>query len=110
MTDVPQIQQGTILWAELAQPFGRRPVLILTRDAVVGRLSSLTVAPITRTIRNIPTEVVLEPVDGVPTVCAVSLDNIFTLPRAALRTFISNLNRNRMLQVFTAIRVAFDMP
>jgi mRNA interferase MazF len=107
---VPRIQQGSIVWAQLAPPFGRRPVLILTRDAAVGKLNALTIAPITRTIRNIPSELVLEPADGLPTVCAASMDNIFTIPRAALAAVITNLPKTRMLQIFTAIRAAFDMP
>src|SRR2546429_4699458 len=107
---MPRIQQGSIVWAQLAPPFGRRPVLILTRDAAVSKLNALSIAPVTRTIRNIPTEVVLEQADGLPTLCAASMDNIFTIPRAALAGVITNLAGARMLQVFAAIRSAFDMP
>lgn len=107
---MPRLQQGSIVWAQLPPPFGRRPVLILTRDAAVGKLNALTIAPITRTIRNIPSELVLEPADGLPTVCAASMDNIFTIPRAVLAGAIANLPRSRMFQVFAAIKAAFDMP
>jgi mRNA interferase MazF len=107
---LPRLQQGSVVWAELPAPFGRRPVVILTRDSVIGRLNALTVAPVTRTIRHAATEVVLEPEDGVPTVCAVTLDNIFTLQRTALGLPIAVLSAKRMSEVFAAIRTAFDMP
>lgn len=105
-----RLQQGSIVWAELPAPFGRRPVVVLTRDAAIGRLNNLTIAPITKTVRNIESEVKLEPVDGVPTVCAISLDNIFTIQRISLTNVISVVNHEKMLLVFKAIRFAFDMP
>jgi mRNA interferase MazF len=70
----------------------------------------VTVAPITRTIRNIDTEVILRPADGVPTLCAITLDNIFTIPRSALGDSITVLPREKLLLVFAAISKAFDMP
>ena len=106
---MPRVQQGSVVWAQLPQPFGRRPVVILTRDAVVGRMNNLTVAPITRTIRNVDTEVILQPADGVPSPCAITLDNIFTLPRSALGDTIIVLPREKMLLIFAAVRKAFDM-
>jgi mRNA interferase MazF len=107
---MPALQQGSVVWAELPAPFGRRPVVLLTRDAVLNRMNAITVAPITRTIRNVETEVILEPVDGVPTVCAVTLDNIFTIPRSALAERITVLNHEKMRLVFAGVRKAFDMP
>ena len=104
------IQQGSVVSAQLPPPFGRRPVVVLTRDSAVGRLNSITVAPITRTIRRIATEVILEPADGVPTVSAISLDNIFTIQRAVFGEVIMTLTRPKLLLVFTGIRRAFDMP
>jgi mRNA interferase MazF len=99
-----------VVWAELPASFGRRPVVVLTRDSVVGRLNAVTVAPITRTIRKSETEVILEPADGVPTICAITLDNIFTIQRAALGKILVVLPRERLRLVFAAIRKAFDMP
>jgi mRNA interferase MazF len=107
---MPRLQQGSVVWAQLPQPFGRRPVVVITRDAVVGRMNNLTVAPITRTIRNVDTEVNLEPIDGVPSTCAITLDNIFTIQRIALGDVITVLTRKKLLLVFAAIRKAFDMP
>jgi mRNA-degrading endonuclease toxin of MazEF toxin-antitoxin module len=72
-------------------------------------MNSLTVAPITRTVRNIETEVALQPADGVPTPCAITLDNIFTIQRSALGETITVLPRDKLLLVFAAIHKAFDM-
>ena len=72
-------------------------------------MNNLTVAPITRNIRNVNPEVVLQPVDGVPTPCAITLDNIFTIPRSALGEVIVVLPREKLLLVFAAIRNTFDM-
>jgi mRNA interferase MazF len=104
------LQQGSVVWADLPAPIGRRPVVILTRDRAIGRLNALTVGPISRTIRNVQTEVVLEPTDGVPTICAVNLDSTFTSLRSDLGKVITVLDRNKLLLIFAAIRRAFDMP
>lgn len=104
------LQQGRVLWATLPPPVGRRPVVVLTRDGALRQLNRITVALCTRTIRNVPTEVVLTPADGVPTTSAVSLDSILTIERSALEGRIADLGHERMMQVFAAIRAAFDMP
>lgn len=99
-----------IWWASLPSPAGRRPVLILTRDDAIAHLSNVTVAPLTRTIRHIKSEVILSPECGVPTLCAVSLDNILTMPRVTLDRRIVRLGDETMKAVFEAIRYAFAMP
>jgi mRNA interferase MazF len=73
-------------------------------------MNAVTVAPTSRTIRNVATEVVLEPADGVPSICAVSLDSILTMPRTDLDQVITHLSRQKLLLIFQAIRRAFDMP
>jgi mRNA interferase MazF len=103
------LQQGEVIWAALPQPYGRRPVVVLTRDAAVNKLNRVTVALCTRTIRKVPTEVILEPVDGLPTTCAASLDSILTLDRTLLAGRIATLSNTKMAAIFAAIRVAFDM-
>ncbi len=81
-------------------------MLILTRPSAISFLTALTVAPITTTIRGIPTEVVLTSDDGVRTTCAVNLDNIQTVPKENLKGFITHLSLERMLEVRVAIAVA----
>jgi mRNA interferase MazF len=107
---MPRLQQGSVVWADLPGSSGRRPVVVLTRDSVIGRMNRITVAPITRTMRGINTEVRLEPADGVPTVCAVSLDNIITIDRPWIRQPITTLDRGKLVKIFDAIRAAFEMP
>lgn len=84
-------------------------MLILTRNDAIKHLANVTVAPLTRTIRNIPSEVILSPADGVPSVCAVSLENIMTIRQASLDRAIACLSVERMEQVFGAIRFVFSM-
>ena len=70
------MRRGEIRWYAFAGPDKRRPVLLLTRDAVLGALHDLIVVPATRTIRGIATEVALTDNDGMPTICALNLDHI----------------------------------
>lgn len=98
--------QGDIYWYTFKAPDKRRPVLLLTRNSAISFLTALTVAPITTTIRGIPTEVVLTPDDGTRTICAVNLDNIQTVPKANLRGFIAHLSLERMREVRAAIAFA----
>jgi len=105
-----QLEQGEIWWADLPEPAGRRPVLILTRSDAIPVLSNVTVAPLTRSIRGIPTEVELTESHGVPTRSAISLDNILTIPQSDLVSRIVALDADVMNAVFNAIHHAFAMP
>ena len=106
------MRRGEIRWHTFAPPDKRRPVLILTRNSAILLLNALTVAPLTTTMRSIPTEVFLSRADGVLADCAVSLDHIQTVPKAQLGALIANLSSERMAEVQTAIRFAlgFDDP
>ncbi len=103
------LRQGEIYWARVMGSAGRRPVLVLTRTNILNRLTSVTIAPLTRTIRGIRSEVVLSPSDGVPTACVVSLDNIATIRQKSLGRHITELSKQKMQEVFEAIRFAFAM-
>ena len=85
-------------------------MLLLTRNAILGKTANVTVAPLTRTDRSLPTEVRLTPSDGVPTTCVVTLDNILTIPLAALDRRIAQLSGPRMDEVYAAIRRVLQMP
>lgn len=78
------VARGDIVWADLGEPAGRRPVCILTRDAVIAVLTSVTCAPITRTIRGIRSEVEIGPHQGLTEVSAIVCENILTLPQTQL--------------------------
>jgi mRNA interferase MazF len=84
-------------------------VLILTRDSAIPFLTALTIAPITSTIRAIPTEVVLSEDDGMPGECAATLDNLQTVPKAQIGSFITHLAPERMREVRDAIVFALDL-
>jgi mRNA interferase MazF len=70
------VTRGEIRWYTFRLPDKRRPVLVLTRDEVIGHLNEIVVAPVTRTIRGLATEVLLTEEDGMPTACAVNFDHI----------------------------------
>lgn len=86
-------RQGEIWWAEAQDK--RRPVLIVTRTEAVPVLTWLVVAPVTRTVRDIPTEIPLGPPEGLPDVCAASFDNLQPLRRAFLTTRVGVLGSPR---------------
>ena len=100
-------RRGEVWWGEM-EGVGRRPFLVLTRDAAIPVLTGLVCAPITRTVRNIPTEVALGPGDGMPVDCAASFDNLRTLPKAALTGRIVRLTGDRLEAVCRALRTAVE--
>ena len=100
------MKRGDVCWYAFKTPDKKRPVLILTRDSAIAVLSSVTVAPITSTIRNIPTEVVLTEEDGLPDTCAANFDNIQTVPKGNIGDRISNLTTRKMKEAAKAISFA----
>ena len=101
------IQQGDIWWFEFAAPDKTRPILILTRTAVIPYIERVSVAPITTRLRGVASEVLLNMDDGMSATCAVGLDNIQTVPKARLRDFVVRLNVERMREVRSAVEFAF---
>jgi mRNA interferase MazF len=103
------MRRGEVWWADLPEPRGHRPVLILTRDRAISVRNAVTVAEITRTIRGIPVEVRLDEGDGMPTACVVNLDVINTVPKLLLTEHITALSDRKMMLVEAAIRFALGM-
>jgi mRNA interferase MazF len=99
------VTRGDICWSEMPEA-GRRPVLILTRAAAVPVLRRVLIAPLTRTIRNLPTEVHLGEADGLPEECAVSFDNLEQASRVSLSEPIASLSGPRMHEVCKALAIA----
>jgi len=85
---------------------GRRPHLVLSRDAAVPVLNQLIAVPATRTIRRLPTEVALGPADGMPDACVLSLDNATLVPKAYFRDRICTLGPEPMTRVCRALGIA----
>ena len=103
--------QGDVYWYAFRAPDKRRPVLILTRNSAIPFLTGITVAAITTTIRNIPSEVLLTPAeDGMFEDCVVNTDNIQTIQKTNLTEFITHLSQERMQEVRAAIEfsLGFD--
>ncbi len=104
------LHRGEIWWAQIPEPVGRRPVLLLTRDRAVAKLTNVTCAPLTRTARGIETEVALGTEHGLPSDCAVTLDNIQTSPKSVLDRRIAKLDADTLNAIAEAIHVALDLP
>lgn len=104
------VARSEIYWADLGPPAGKRPVCVLTRDAAIGVLTSVTCAPITRTIRGIRSEVEVGPEQGLPAVSAISCDNLLTLPQAALDSApVGRLDEVKRAELDRALRYALDI-
>lgn len=103
------MRHGEVCWYTFKAPDKRRPVLILTRDSAISYLNALTVAPITATVRDIPSEVLLTPADGLLTECAANMDNIQTVPKLRLGPVISLLSLERLEDVNRAIAFALNL-
>lgn len=101
------MRQYEIWWADLPQPVGRRPVLLLSRDDAYSYLNKFIVAEITTVIRGIPVEVPLGVREGLPKACVVNCDNLRTVSRQALRERVSVLPERRLAEVKRAVGYAF---
>jgi len=99
--------QGEIWWTEIPDA-GRRPALVVTRDASIPHLRALLVAPVTRTIRHIPTEVSLGAEDGLPHECAASFDNLRLVPRSLLTERAGRLAASKALEICRALEAVAD--
>jgi mRNA interferase MazF len=99
------VNRGEVWWVEHPDA-GRRPACVLTRQAAIPVLSSVLVAPATRTIRGIPTELKLTRADGMPDECALSFDNLTTVPKALLTTRITSVPDSRLSELCDALRAA----
>lgn len=93
-------------WYRFAQPDKRRPVVILTRDSIIEYLGEVTVAPVTSTIRDIPSEVLLSPHDGMPGDCAINLDHLQTVSKARVGALIITLSTEKIANMRQALLFA----
>ena len=103
------MKRGEIRWYKFLSPDKNRPVLILTRDSVLEYLGEVTIAPITTTVRDIPSEVFLSTIDGMPRDCAVNCDHLQTVSKGKLGSLITTLPRAKLAEVGKAIRFALDI-
>ena len=100
--------RGDVWWCELPE-IGRRPVVVLSRDAAIPRLQRTLIAPCTTTIRGLASEVVLEPdEDPVPRQCAANLDSAESVAVGVLVERLGRLSDDRMRELCGALAVAVD--
>jgi len=100
------MRRGEVRWYKFRRPDKKRPVVVLTRDSALEFLGEVTVAPITSTLREIPTEVALGPADGMPRDCAVNLDHVQTVSRGQLGALITTLPERRLAEIRRALLFA----
>jgi mRNA interferase MazF len=100
--------RGDVWWCELPE-IGRRPVVVLSRDAAIPRLRRALIGPCTTTVRDIPTEVLLEPPDDpIPLVSVVNLDSVESVSVATLVERLGRLSDERMREICEALEIAVD--
>jgi mRNA interferase MazF len=87
-------------------PDKQRPVLVLTRESAISYLATVTVAPITSTVRGVPSEIVLTEEDGMKHLCAVNLHNVVTVSKEHLGRRVAKLNAQRLAEVCAALGFA----
>ena len=100
------MNRGDVCWYTFKAAHKKRPVLVLTRESAISVLNSVTIAPITSTIRSIPTELLLTKQDGVPHTCAANFDNLQTVPKSNIGDRITRLTSRRMKEAATAVSFA----
>ena len=91
---------------EFGKPDKKRPVLVLSRQQVIGLLHTVIVAPVTSTIRGAPSEVVIGIDEGLRHDSAINLDHVQTVEQARLRCYLGSLSTEKMRQVCRALAVA----
>jgi mRNA interferase MazF len=103
------MKRGEIRWYKFKAPDKKRPVLILTRDSILEYLGGVTVAPITSTVRDIPSEVFLSKQDGMIKDCAINFDHIQTVSKRKIGSLIATLSADKLEQVSEAIQFALNL-
>ena len=103
------MRRGDVRWYKFDRPDKNRPVVILTRDSIIPHIGELTVAPVTSTVRDIPSEVLLDRKDGVAKECAVNCDHLQTVAKGRIGPLITTLSPTRMREVRAAIAFALGL-
>ena len=104
------MKQFDIMWANLPEPIGRRPVLLLTRSAAYSYLNKVVIAEVTSTVRSIPQEVPVGKPEGLSRASVVNLDNIHVIPKALLDERLGTIPSVRHREIKRALGYALDWP
>ena len=103
------MKRGEIWWAALPPPTGHRPVVLISRDEAYSFRQMVTIAPVSKRIRGIRSEVPLGLEDGLPSICAVNLDSMSTVPKTRLQRRIARLRIEKLQAVDSAIQFALGL-
>ena len=105
----PELRRGDLYWARLPDPRGRRPVVIVSRTRAARVRPVVTVAPVTRTIRGIESELPLGPDDGLRVRCVANCDNLETVSKRRLTERIGSLDSIKLVALDDALRFALGI-
>lgn len=100
-------RRGEVWWGEL-ESAGRRPYLVLTRDAAISVLNTVVCAPVTTRVRSISSEMAMDADDGMPQPCAATFDNLISVPKRLLTYRITRLGPGRLPDLCRALNTALD--
>ena len=103
------MKRGEVRWYTFKHPDKKRPVVILTRNSILEYLGEVTIAPVTSTIRDIPSEVLLSRLDGMHSDCAINCDHIQTVSKSNVGSMITSLSKEKLSEVRDAINFALDL-
>jgi len=103
------MKRGEVWWADLSEPQGRRPVVLISRNEAYSKRLQVTIAPLTTRIRNLPVEVFIGVSDGVPKDCVVNLDMITTVEKQFLLKKICELSDDKIHEINKAIYFALGL-
>jgi mRNA interferase MazF len=104
------LKRGDVWWVEFPSPIGRRPAVLVSRNEAYRIRSAITVVPLTRTIRDIPTEVPLGSAEGVPRRSVANADNVMTVAKRRLQQHLTTLSSAKVAALDRAIKFALDLP
>jgi mRNA interferase MazF len=103
------MKRGEVRWYKFKHPDKKRPVVILTRNSILEYLGEVTIAPVTSTMRDIPSEVLLSRLDGMHNDCAINCDHIQTVSKSNVGSMITSLSKEKLSEVRDAINFALNL-
>jgi len=103
------VKRGEIWWVNFPAPTGRRPAVLISRNQAYAVRAAVSVVPLTRTVRNIASEVPLGPADGVPKTSVANADDVTTVPKARLEEYLTMLSPAKLASLERAIKFSLDL-
>jgi mRNA interferase MazF len=104
-----EMRRGDLYWANLEAPWGQRPVAIVSRQSAVRVRASVCIAIVTSRIRGLDSEVNIDQEDGMPKSCVISCDNLLTIPKKQLGSFINRLPKQKSIMLDNSLRFALGL-